>query len=270
MSENSPTPAPEIPIPAPFDQLGDRHFSFYPTIIGIEHNEWTCASATWSEIRVRNAKTEQELWIPRSWVGELSRIEQPVAIIGLKRELEFRLGRVWPFERRVLAMPKANTSPLPPSAAEAASAAESLLAAGRLESNERHIGRLILAALALGILGCALAIVFYRGRNSAENVSFTGVLQANLGLNSQDDYHAVVRKLGPPAADQSKAGNGEGNMQYRVLRYPDRNVSVVLMGRDPKDVRYIGAVDSQWRVVDSVNLPGGVNTASMIRRMPRF
>ena len=59
-------------------------------------------------------------------------------------------------------------------------------------------------------------------------------------------------------------------MEYRILRYPDRRLTLVLMGRDPKEVRYIGAVDPEWRVVDSVNLPGGVNTASMIRRMPRF
>ena len=272
MSEQSPNPAsPEIPIPAPFDQLGERRFSFYPAIVGMEHNEWTCVSATWSEIQVRNVKSEQELWIPRSWIGELSRIDQPVAIIGLRRELEFRLGRVWPYGKRVLAMPKPVSSPMPASNPQvSASATESLLAAGRLESNERRIGRLILAALALGIIGCAIVISFYRGRNSADNASFTGVLQANLGLTAQDDYHAVVRKLGSPDADQAKPGVGEGDMQYRVLRYRGRGVSVVLMGRDPQQVRYIGAVDSEWRVVDSVDLPGGVNTASMIRRMPRF
>ena len=30
------------------ETLGDRPFSFYPPIIGIEHNEWIYRRATWS------------------------------------------------------------------------------------------------------------------------------------------------------------------------------------------------------------------------------
>lgn len=273
MPEQSPNPANQIPIPAPFDQLGERPFSFFPAIIGIEHNEWNCTGATWSEAQVVNAKSGQELWIPRAWVGELSRIDQPVAIIGLKRELEFRMGGIWPYERRILEMPKPLMRPgggTEEPANEPRPESGLLGAAGRLDSNERRIGRLILIALLIGVGACAIVIALYRGRNSAENVTFTGILQTNLGLTASDDYFAIVRKLGTPGEDKWRAAAGQGDMQFRVLRYPERKMSVILMARDQKDALYIGAVDLEWRVIDSVDLPGHVNTASMIRRLARF
>ena len=93
------------PIPPPLDHLGVRSFSFYPAILNIEHNEWLFRKATWSEILVHNVKTNEELWIPRRFLGEISRIEDPVVIVGLVKELEFRMGAVWPYQRRVIEMP---------------------------------------------------------------------------------------------------------------------------------------------------------------------
>src|SRR6266496_2924345 len=95
------------PIPPALDHLATRPFSFYPPIIGIEHNEWLYRKATWSEIQVVNCKTGSEIWIPRRFVGEVSRIEDPVLIVGLIRELEYKAGAVWPYQRRVIEMPVA-------------------------------------------------------------------------------------------------------------------------------------------------------------------
>ena len=47
-------------------------------------------------------------------------------------------------------------------------------------------------------------------------------------------------------------------------------VTVILMGMDRKSMRYIGAVDQDWRVVHSVALPSGGTTDSMLAAMRRF
>jgi hypothetical protein len=94
-------------IPPPFDQIGRRAFSFYPAIVGIEHNEWTLRRVTWTEVEVINSKSSQELVIPRQFVGEISAIEEPFLIAGLIKELEYRAGMVLPHRRRVIEMPRA-------------------------------------------------------------------------------------------------------------------------------------------------------------------
>ena len=105
MNYNEIVPVP--PMPLLFDQLGRRSFSFFPAIVGIEHNEWVLRRATWTEVEVVNKKTGQELSIPHRFVGEVSAIEEPFLIVGLIKELEYREGAVWPHRRRVIEMPRA-------------------------------------------------------------------------------------------------------------------------------------------------------------------
>src|SRR5260370_9765571 len=95
------------PIPPPLEHLGARPFSFYPAILNIEHNEWLYRKATWSEVLVYNVKTNEELWIPRRFLGELSRIEDPVVSVDLGNELEYRGGSVLPHPGRVRDSPPA-------------------------------------------------------------------------------------------------------------------------------------------------------------------
>ena len=97
---------PAEPQPPQLEDLGDRAFSFYPPILGIEHNEWKFLRATWSEMLVLNTKSSSEIWVPRRFVGEVSRIDEPVMILGLKKELEYKAGQVMQHERRVIAMPQ--------------------------------------------------------------------------------------------------------------------------------------------------------------------
>ena len=73
----------------------------------MEHNLWLFRKATWSELVVVNRKTGEELSIPRRWVGEISIVDDPVVIVGLLRELEYRAGAVWPCQRHVIEMPMA-------------------------------------------------------------------------------------------------------------------------------------------------------------------
>src|ERR1039457_6492397 len=93
------------PIPPSLDQLVGRTFAFYPALLGVVHNEWRFEKATWSEILVTNTQTGSEIWIPRHFVGEVSRTDDPILIVGLNRELEIKSGMVVAHQRRVISMP---------------------------------------------------------------------------------------------------------------------------------------------------------------------
>src|SRR5713226_4501608 len=96
-----------LPQISPLEHLGNRPFSFYPPILNIDQNEWFFRRGTWSEILVVNSRTSVEIWIPRRFLGEISQIEDPVVIVGLVKELEYKGGDVWPHQRRVIEMPVA-------------------------------------------------------------------------------------------------------------------------------------------------------------------
>ena len=76
-----------------FETFQGRAFSFYPAIRNVEYNEWVYKRETWSEILVSNSKTGEEVWIPRHFVGRISTADEPVLIVGLKRELELKGDR---------------------------------------------------------------------------------------------------------------------------------------------------------------------------------
>lgn len=255
------------PIPPPLDEVGPRPFSFYPPIVGIEHNEWLYRKANWSEVLVLNTKSQIETWIPRHYIGEVSRVDEPMVIVGLRKELEFKAGSVWPYVRRVIEMPRAvNDVPRLPVDAPAGPAP---VIGIRLENrNELRIGRLIGAALLLGTIGCVLMVSIFRGAFTGRGVRYQPVLQTDLGLNATDDYFSVVRKYGTPAEDHWRSGNGA--LQYRVLKYPGRSMSVILMGTERSNVLYIGAMDADWRPIDSVTMRGGGDTMALLRALPRF
>jgi len=246
------------------EDFGNRHFSFYPPILNVEHNDWVFVRGTWSEILVRNPKLDVELWIARSYLGEVSPVGEPVMIVGLRRELEFKGGSVWPHERRLVAMPRAGTMPRPGVEGVAGPPPGRLLRRG--SGAESRIGRLILASLGIGILACVVVISFFRRSESGGNVRLRPLVQMELNLTSGDDYFAVVRKLGEPSGDRWLSDTGE--RQYRALSYP--NLTVILMGPDRQRMTYLGAKDKDWKNIHSVNLPGGQNSASMLRSLKRF
>jgi len=256
------------PIPPSLEHLGRRPFSFYPAILNIEHNEWLFRQANWSEILVVNTKTGLEIWVPRQYAGEISRIDEPVMIVGLLKELEYKAGRVWPHERRVLEMPglsgESLRTPAPAPAAGPGSAG------GRPtgSTTESRIGRLIGTAVAAGLLICFVVVALFQMGPPRSRVVFTAKDEAFLELTRRDDYYVVVRKLGRPAEDRWRSETGE--LQYRLLWYPERAYSVVLMGPDRNDAHYIGALDRNWRVLHYVELAGGGSTASMLRGLPKF
>src|SRR6185369_11853298 len=224
------------PIPPQLDHLITRPFSFYPPIVGIEHNEWLYRKASWSEILVVNCKTSEEVWISRRYVGEVSRVDDPVLIVGLVRELEYKGGMVVPYQRRVIEMPVAvGGNPSSPSAPERP--APGLIVGIRMSSaQDKRVFRLIGAAVTVAILLYVLAVTLSRQR-----VVYTTKDQTYLGLTARDDRTEVVVKLGEPATDHWQSESG--SMQFEALGYPDRKITVILMGSERNNVFYVGAVD---------------------------
>src|SRR5882672_7916385 len=160
------------PIPPPLEHLGARPFSFYPAILNIEHNEWLYRKATWSEVLVYNVKTNEELWIPRRFLGELSRIEDPVVIVGLVKELEYRGGAVLPHQRRVIEMPIAVGER--PHSGGSARPEPAPVVGIRLEPGaETRIGRLILGALLVGVLGTLAVVMVTREGTVRQRTVYT-------------------------------------------------------------------------------------------------
>jgi hypothetical protein len=148
------------PIPASFESLKHRPFSFYPPIVNVEHNEWVLRRADWTDFRVVNTKTKTELCVPRRFVGEGALVEEPVMIVGLVKELEYREGQVLPHVRRVIEMPRAvNAVPNPRVAIGPPRAAP--VVGIRIEAEPRsRVWRVLLAAVAAAVLLCVAVVIF--------------------------------------------------------------------------------------------------------------
>ncbi|MEJ7606443.1 MAG: hypothetical protein WKF37_09275 [Bryobacteraceae bacterium] len=252
-------------VPPPFEALGHRPFSFYPSILNIEHNEWRYRKATWSEILVVNTKSGEEVWVPRRFVGQISRVDEPVMILGLTKELEYSSGQLLPHARRVIEMPRAVNDSFTRSVEESPAAPAPVVGI-RLENGaESRVGRLILSMLAVAVFATVIVVSFFKG---GSRVTYAPVLQSELGFSALDDYHAIVRKLGQPEKDQWRSEAGE--MQFRALRYPQQNLAVILMGSERDKARYVGSLDNNWRPVHAITLPDGRSTASVLRSLKRF
>jgi hypothetical protein len=259
------------PIPPLLEHLAVRTFSFYPPILNIEHNEWRYRKETWSEILVVNWKTGEEIWIPRRFIGEISRVDDPVLIVGLNRELEYRAGAVWPYQRRVLEMPAASGSRATDTsnpANETARAKPAPVVGIRLETSDRRVFKLVAIALAAAIALCVLALNLNRlTEMRRRNIVFTAADQGFLDLSGQDTYATVVDKLGPPAHEASQV---VGTIHYRALPYPGRRFTVILMGSEEESAHYIGAMDEHWKPLHSVELRSGGTTLPLLRDLKRF
>jgi hypothetical protein len=254
------------PIPPPLESLGSRPFSFYPAILNIEHNEWRYRKATWSEVMVVNAKSGEELWIPRRFLGEISRIDDPVVIVGLVKELEYRGGAVWPYQRRVIQMPLAVGDA--PRAAPAVGNSEPAPVIGiRVESPDSRLGRLVAAALAIacGTVACIMVVAISReGFSRLRGVTVTARDESYQALGQNDDYYSVKAKLGEPAEDRWKSETGA--IQFRALFYPQHSFIVILMGSERASAHYIGTLSSKWELLYSTSK----DSSSLLRQLKRF
>jgi hypothetical protein len=152
---------PGPPIPASFESLRHRPFSFYPPIVNVEHNEWILRRANWTDFQVINTKTKTELCVPRRFVGEGALVEEPVMIVGLVKELEYREGVVLPHVRRVIEMPRAVNSTSVPARMAGLPPRIAPVVGIRIEAEPRsRAWRLLVAAVAAAVLICVAVVIF--------------------------------------------------------------------------------------------------------------
>ena len=248
--------SPPIPL---VEHLAGRPFAFYPAIVNVEHNQWFFRKATWSELVVVNSKSATELSIPRQFVGEVSSIDEPVLIVGLLRELEYRDGAVWPHRRRVLEMPMAvgaeESTPAPANRRGPAPVIGIRLETRRTRRTVKIVGSAVAAVVFLG----GVSVV----RENAVRPRPLAV-RALAELTAEDGYASIVRKLGPPAVDRGFTQDGNS---YRVLEYSRVRLTVILRGLP--DPRYIGALDANGNPLHPVILPSGESAASLLRGLKR-
>lgn len=265
--------------PAPLhDELADRPFSFYPPILGVEHNEWRLVEATWSDILVRNTKSGLETAIPRKLVGSVAQVDEPVMIVGLTRELEYRTGSVWPTDRKVRAMPSPPLKtvlrmPKPEGVEDPGPRGlQAMMGSGSDGGAEGKITKLI--GVAFGSLALIGLVVWAIVKLTPEaRPTYVGKDQSYLELTREDDYHAVVRRLGAPREDRWREESGE--LQFRALGYPERGFIVILMGTDRDSARYVGAVvpsrdGKRWSAAHGVESARGAGTLSLLRGLKPF
>jgi len=257
-----------LPPISSLEQLGNRRFSFYPPILNIEHNEWFFRRGTWSEILVANSRGGIEIWIPRRFLGEVSQIEDPVVIVGLVKELEYKAGAVWPHRRRVVEMPLAvgeHSRNLP--AAETPAPVIGIRTPSVTDSRMgRLVGLTILAGL-VGVVASLVAVNFFRDGSLRPRFGRNAGDQTYVEFRHDDDYYAVVRRLGPPTEDHWQSDANA--IQFRSLWYPDRGYYVILMGDTRANARYIGAMDANWRPLGDAGLRTG-RTSSILRGLKKF
>jgi hypothetical protein len=255
------------PIPTPLEQLGRRPFSFYPAILNVEHNEWLFGRAHWDEIQVLNTKSNEELWIPRRFLTGVSSIEEPVVIVGLVKELEYREGVVVPHVQRVIEMPLAVNDIARPLIAAPEPGHMAPVVGIRVESGEESSkGRKLLGAVATGILACIFGMVAFRdGPLFSRAHFFSPPPRLVLPFTASDDYLSVVERLGHPVSSRSRPS--PDGREFHLLRYPERSFTVVLLGLDRDHASYLGALGRGGRVVHSVILPNGQDSSALLSRV---
>jgi hypothetical protein len=240
------------------EHLAGRPFAFYPAILHVVHNQWFFRKATWSELVVVNSRTGLELSIPRRFVGEVSSMDEPVLIVGLQRELEYRDGSVWPYRRRVIEMPIAVGDSVPSPAAAPHRSGLAPVVGIRLEPPRvRRTLKLVGGAMAAAVFLSGVSLVRVGGvRQRIVTVRGRAVFE----LTSQDGYQSIVRRLGLPDSQHSLSQDG---VEYRALAYSDLRFTVILRGR-AADARYVGTMDASWHPIHSAASPG------VLRSLRRF
>lgn len=266
-------------MPAPWlpplvHEIGRRSFAFYPSIANTEPNEWLIRGASWTVVEVVNARTGLEVAVPRHFVGPVSEADDPILIVGLMKELEYREGALWPRVKRVIEMPRAVNgsvaASLPPWRAQTQPDGPAPVVAIRLHGSAESRLSKVLAAVGVGAVVVSLLTVgVFREWMFPQHLTTNRNLRHDLLLNGADDYASVVRRYGTPDGDR---GAGADSAQFRMLRYEKLRVTLVLMSRGggPARYSYIGAMDTNWRVVHSIRLENQIDSSAVLSRLPRF
>jgi hypothetical protein len=252
------------PLPTPLQHLGGRRFSFYPPIRNLQPNEWLYRRATWSECIVMNARSGEEVCIPRMFLGEVSGVDEAVMIVGLNRELEWRAGAIIPQERRVIELPVAVNDSRRAAASGARHPGTNLAPVVniRLEPNtEVRAWKWIGVAFVLGAVATTIIANIAWQSQVRPRPDLFRTYRPWLELSAGDDYASTVRRMGTPSAVHIARS---GDAVFQSLIYETRHYSVILMGRNKESVRYVGTIDTRGHVLDAVRLANGLNSEPLL------
>jgi hypothetical protein len=239
-------------IAAGLSELRHGRFSFYPAIVGVKHNEWILRRATWTDVVVSNAKTSEEICIPRRFVGEISSIEAPFRIVGLIKELEYREGVVLPHRRVVFEMPRAVNDFIQVRLRPARYAGPAAVVAIRAEqAGDSRFWRVLRGSVAAGILACLAVIFVVRDAHLGTRLGWSSTPARLPDFSGQDDYASVVKKMGIPASDRWLVSGPAG---YRRLWYPRKGVTIILSGANRDSARYGATVNRDDEILHTVSL----------------
>lgn len=245
-----------------------RSFSLYPPILGIARNEWRFRRASWSEFVVVNTHSGEEACIPRSFIGDVS-ANAPMVIVGLRREMEWRDGLAVPYRRPVVELPVAVNDFTPAPFREIRPSRPASVINIRLESPAPvNTGRKAVVVVMLGVVASAIVADIIRPvflpEAVRDRIDAMRVSRAWQQLKPDDNYSAVVAKLGPPAARRTYVETG--GRVFRSLDYPQRHFTAVLEGRTDAEAHYVGSLDARGRILRG----GPVSDTAMLRSIPRF
>ena len=261
-------------LPTPLELLGGRSFAFFPPILNLRHNQWRYRESTWTEFSVVNTASGEQVWIPRIFLGEISRDlgeisrdishAAPLAIVGLRRELEFRAGQVSAVRRTVIEMPLAVNDIRRPARAPSLAPVVPI----RLEPPVRsRRGRKIAVAVMLGTVALTFVAdvvrqVDWQGRADAFRFA-----RAWRKLSPGDTFPAVAAKVGDPSAD-SAFTSSEG-LRFRVLSWPNRQMKIVLMATGSEEEHYLGTVGAGGKILQFVEV-SGEDVPGLLRSATQF
>ena len=257
-------------MPPLLDQVGRRRFAFYPSIANADPNEWVLSGMTWADVRVVNARSGNKISIPRQYLAAVSETDDPILIVGLTKELEYREGAVWPRVKRVIEFPlAANDYPRPFSGTPNRVAGPAQVVGIRLERAEESrtgkmfvaagISAVVLSVVAVGVLSDWVSTSRIASRITAESLPL---------FTAEDDHASIARQLGPPDGDRwIAAANGD---RLEALAYPGRGITVVLFSAQGGPARYLGILNRASHIIHSVGNGPGLDTASLLASVPRF
>ena len=239
--------------------MGNRPFSFFPPLRNTEHNEWVLNGTDWDEVQVMNRKSRLEVSIPSRFVGGVSSIEEPVVIVGLRMELELREGLIVPCVQRVIEMPRAVNG-APRWSAQPTPGRLAPVVGIRVEDHSAPpVPRKLMAAAAAGLLACVVSVAVFRDALTARDRYFPGsAMKIALPFTHEDNRQSVMNQLGPPARERSI--RTEDGREFQLMRYPERGFTVLL-----GNSQYVGAVGRGGRVLHSVAMPDGQDSAALLR-----
>jgi hypothetical protein len=130
------------------------------------------------------------------------------------------------------------------------------------------VGKLVGFTILVGVVASFVAVNVLRQVSLKPRLVYNAGEQQYLELTPDDDYDAVVRKLGPPAEDHWQSETAA--VQFRSLWYRQGGYFVILMGDARSSAQYIGTMDAKWNPIHWVALRTGSSTQSTLHGLKKF